>query len=91
MDVRNTNGSMVNMSKRMYKQGKKIYSMADFENSKSMFYIVYFGNKRCTKHRSFLISWQYRILSNFITNGLVYEADKENKGGQNEIRNLHND
>ena len=71
------------MGKRMYKQGKQICSMADFENSESRFFIVRFGSKRCTRHRSFLISWQYRTLSNFIANGWLYEADNEDKGGQN--------
>jgi hypothetical protein len=28
-----------------------------------------------TRHRSFLISWQYRTLETFINNGKVYEAD----------------
>jgi len=71
------------MSKRMYERGKPIKSMADFENSNTDFYIVRFGNREKTVHRSFLISWQYRVLSNFISRGLVFAAKKkvaENRG-----------
>ena len=64
------------MSKKKYKQGKQICSIADFDNSDRDYFIIRFGNKPQTKHRSFLISWQYRTLSQFIERGRVFEADK---------------
>lgn len=62
------------MSKPKYKQGKQICSMADFEKSECTYFKVKFGNKIQTKHRAFLISWQYRTLKMFIDRGLVFEA-----------------
>ena len=50
------------MSKPKYKQGKQIGSVADFEKSECLYFKVKFGNKIQTKHRAFLISWQYRTL-----------------------------
>lgn len=65
------------MSKRQYKRGARIESVADFEQSTSQYYIVYFGSTNPqTKHRAFLISWQYRVLQGFISRGWVFEADK---------------
>lgn len=63
------------MSKPKYKQGKMIRSIADFAKSKSKWFKVYFGNEPKTRHRSFLISWQYRVLENFINAHWIYEAD----------------
>lgn len=63
------------MSKPKYKQGKKIRSIADFAKSKNQWFKVYFSNEPKTRHRSFLISWQYRTLEIFINKGWVYEAD----------------
>lgn len=64
------------MSKRKYKKGKMINSVAEFENSKSRFFIVYFGADHCrTIHYSFLEAWQYHTLKNFIKKGAVYEAE----------------
>ena len=65
------------MSKSKYKQGKRIMSMADFEKSDCTYFKVKFGNRIQTKHRGFLISWQYRTLKLFIDGGLVFEAEKE--------------
>ena len=62
------------MSKPKYKQGKQICSMADFEKSECLYFKVKFGNKIQTKHRAFLISWQYRTLKMFIDRGWVFEA-----------------
>lgn len=63
------------MSKPKYKQGKLIKTVADFSKSNSMWFKVNFGNKPKTVHRSFLISWQYRLLEKFINHGRVFEAD----------------
>ena len=59
------------MSKPKYKQGRMIESVADFEKSKSKYYKVY-GK---TTHRSWIESWQYRVLENFIKAGAIYEAE----------------
>ena len=63
------------MSKPKYKQGKQITTIAEFANSKSMWFKVHFGNQSKTIHRSFLISWQYRLLERFIDRGCIFEAD----------------
>lgn len=63
------------MSKRKFKQGAQIHCVSDFDQSCSKYYIVHFGEKHKTIHRSFLMSWQYRTLLNFIIRGEVYEAD----------------
>ena len=65
------------MSKPKYKQGKQICSMADFEKSECLYFKVKFGNKIQTKHRAFLISWQYRTLKMFIDRGWVFETVKD--------------
>ena len=62
------------MSKQKYRQGKQINSIAEFSESESKFFIVYFGFKPSTKHREFLISWQYRLLERFVNNGKIFEA-----------------
>lgn len=65
------------MSHRKYKQGKQICSISDFDKSCSLYYMVHFGAKNVqTKHRSFLMSWQYRTLLNFIIKGLLFEAER---------------
>lgn len=69
------------MSKKKYKRGKKIESMSDFEKSDCEYFTVYFGcTNPQTKHRAFLISWQYRVLLNFIKNGWVFESEKITNG-----------
>lgn len=63
------------MTPRKYKKGKMIRTVAEFSKSGSTFYIVRFGFQEMTKHRAFLISWQYRTLERFINDGNVYEAE----------------
>ena len=65
------------MTQKKYKRGRQICSMGDFEQSESKYFIIYFGST-CprTRHRGFLISWQYRVLKNFIDRGHVWEAVK---------------
>ena len=63
------------MSKRKYRKGKMIKSVADFSKSGCKYFIVYFGSKPRTIHRSFLASWQYMLLERFICNKHIYEAD----------------
>lgn len=63
------------MSKPKYKQGKLIKSISDFDKNTSKFYRVDFGERTRTLHRSFLISWSYRTLKNFIDRGCIHEAE----------------
>lgn len=64
------------MSKPKYKQGRRITGIDDFDKCDSLFYKVCFGNNTVkTIHRSFLISWSYRLLHDFIQLGRVYEGD----------------
>lgn len=64
------------MSKPKYKQGKQIRSISEFEVCESLYYKVRFGSNIQTKHRAFLISWQYRTLLEFIKRGDIYIADR---------------
>ena len=59
-----------------YKHGKQIRSITEFDQSECKYFRVKFGNKIQTKHRSFLISWQYRTLLIWIERGWVYEAER---------------
>ena len=64
------------MSQKKYKRGDQIRTIPEFDQSCSKYYIVYFGpTNPQTKHRSFLMSWQYRTLLKFIIRGWVFEAD----------------
>ena len=63
------------MSKPKYKRGKQIKTVADFEKSGATWFRVLFGMTERTKHRSFLISWQYHTLEMFIRAGRIFEAD----------------
>lgn len=56
---------------RKYRKGKKINSVAEYEESKSLFFMIY--NK--TTHKAWIDSFQYRTLKNLILNGVIYEAD----------------
>ena len=59
------------MSKAKYKQGKQICSIAEFDACESKWY-KWNGT---TRHRSALMSLQYRTLLNTIMNGRLYVAD----------------
>ena len=59
------------MSKARYKQGRKINSISEFDSCKSLWYK---WNGR-TRHRSVLISLQYRTLLNTIISGRLYTAE----------------
>ena len=63
------------MAKPKYKRGRQIRSVADFSITKSQWYIVNFGSRQKTLHRSFVVSWQYHTLETFINIGMVYVAD----------------
>ena len=64
------------MSKAKYTTGKLITSIAEFSESKAKFYKVRFGEQYKTRHRSFLISWQYRVLETFINHSCIFEAEE---------------
>ena len=73
------------MSKPKYKTGKQIKSIAEFSTSKASYFRVNFGLSGLkTRHKSFLISWQYRTLELFINRGSVYEANLIKKEELNE-------
>lgn len=59
------------MSKAKYRKGKKICSVSEFDTCESNWYK--FNGK--TTHRAFLISLQYRTLSDIIKCGRLYVAD----------------
>ena len=60
------------MSKPMYKQGKRIETISDFDQCESLWYK--WNGK--TTHRSVLTSLQYRTLLNAIIGGRVYVAER---------------
>lgn len=66
------------MSKAMYERGEQIFSIAQFEASKSQWFK--WGGK--TTHRSFLMSLQYRTLKYVIDRGILYEAKLKTKEGE---------
>ena len=63
-------------SKRKYKARYQIESMTAFDEFDGDWFIVRFGNRCKTIHRSFLISWQYRTLKAFVDRGDVCAAER---------------
>ncbi len=63
------------MSKTRYRKGKRIYSISEFDTCESLWYK---WNGR-TKHRSVLMSLQYRTLLNAIIRGGIYTAELMDK------------
>ena len=59
------------MSKAKYKQGKQIRSIAEFDACENKWY-KWNGT---TRHRSALMSLQYRTLLNTILSGRLYTAE----------------
>lgn len=62
------------MSKRKYKIGKRITTMAELEASDHMWFILKPGKEEWTRHRSVLESMTYHTLKGFM--GSIYEADR---------------
>lgn len=60
------------MSKSMYKQGKRIESISEFDQCESLWYK--WNGK--TTHRSVLMSLQYRTLLETIKRGHIYVAER---------------
>lgn len=63
------------MTKPMYKQGRRIQSISEFDQCESLWY-KWRGK---TTHRSVLISLQYRTLLNAIMQGSVFTAERGDK------------
>lgn len=61
------------MSKPMYKQGKRIETISEFDQCESLWYK--WNGK--TTHRYVLISLQYRTLLEAIVSGRVYVAERK--------------
>ena len=59
------------MSRPKYKQGRQIHSISEFDSCESLWYK---WNGR-TRHRSVLMSLQYRTLLNTIIGGRLYVAE----------------
>ena len=59
---------------RKYERGKQIKSVGEFEQSKSLWFMVRYGVELKTTHRGFLISWQYHLLDRTIRAGRLFEA-----------------
>ena len=64
------------MSKSMYKQGKRIESISEFDQCESRWYK--WNGK--TVHRSVLMSLQYRTLLGAIIRGFIYIAERRQDG-----------
>lgn len=62
------------MSKRKYTIGKRITTMAEFEASDHMWFIIKPGSQEWTRHRGVLESMTYHTLKKFL--GSIYEADR---------------
>lgn len=67
------------MSQRRYRKGKQIDSIAEFERSKSQWFVVKYGAREKTTHIGWVMSWQYRMLKDCINAGRLYEAKEEQK------------
>ena len=68
------------MSKSRYKQGKRICSISEFDACESLWYK--WNGK--TRHRSVLMSLQYRTLLNTIIGGRLYTAELIDKAESEE-------
>ena len=62
---------------RKYKRGKQIKSVGEFEQSKSLWFMVRYGVEEKTTHLGFLISWPYHLLERVIKAGRIFEAERK--------------
>lgn len=65
------------MSKAKYECGPRIYTIAQFEDSKSL----WFKWRGKTTHRAVLEQQRYVMLRDFIQHGYIYEAKLGGKDG----------
>ena len=64
------------MSRKIYRKGKQIRTVAEFEQSTSHWFVVLYGKTEKTTHAGWVESWQYHMLKNTIYGGRLYEAEK---------------
>ena len=72
------------MSKRKYRKGRQITSIADFDKSGRTWFIVKYGTNEKTTHVGWVESWQYHCLKNMIETGRIFEAMEIGEGGDDE-------
>lgn len=70
------------MSKRKYKPTNRICSLADFENSKALWFEVRYGNRYRMWHRAALESLQVHTLMNFIRRDYLFACEKVVENGK---------
>ena len=65
------------MSKKLYRKGKQIRTVAEFEQSRCSWFVVKYGSTEKTTNIGWIESWQYHMLKGLISEGRLYEAEKE--------------
>ncbi len=66
------------MSKRKFKEGRKVVSVAELLEHE--WFIVRFGKKAKTVHKGFLTSWQFHTCELFVDQGRIYIAERMANG-----------
>lgn len=66
------------MSKRKFKEGRKVYSVAELLEHD--WFIVRFGKMTKTVHKGFLASWQLHTCELFVDQGWIYIAERMANG-----------
>ena len=61
---------------KQYRQGKKIKSIIQFEQSGKTIFLV----RGKPLHIGWIESWQYHYLKNIIKSGVMYEAERIKRG-----------
>ena len=64
------------MTMRKYKLGKRLTSMAEFEQSDKTFFIIRFKDALGTRSRKIIEGWQYKTIKAYIDKGHLFEADE---------------
>ena len=67
------------MSKRKYMKANMIRTLAEFENSKCMWFEIHSGSNMRMWHRSALLSLQVHTLQTWLKSGYVYETKEVKK------------
>ena len=69
------------MSKRKYMKTNMIRTLAEFENSKCMWFEIHSGSNMRMWHRSALLSLQVHTLQTWLKGGYVYETKEIKRKG----------
>ena len=69
------------MTARKFQKGRPVLSIADFSRCSCEWFWIAFGSTEKAVHRSFVISWQYRIIEDFIKRRQIFVADAIKKEG----------